>query len=59
MNEKCLLIELKKAGLNAVSQKQIEVYYDDQIVGQFTCDIIVEGEVIIELKSVRNIIKEH
>ena len=27
--EKCLLIELKKAGLKAESQEKIQVYYDD------------------------------
>jgi len=57
--EKCLLIELHKAGLNAESQKPITVYYEDEIVGQFVADIIVNDAIIIELKSVRRIIKAH
>ena len=57
--EKCLLIELHKAGLNAESQKPITVYYVDEIVGQFVADIIVNDAIILELKSVRKIIKAH
>ena len=57
--EKCLLIELRKAGLNAESQKAITVYYEDKIVGEFVADIIVDDTIILELKSVRRIIKAH
>ena len=57
--EKCLLIELRKAGLNAESQKPITVYYDGKIVGEFVADIIVDDTIILELKSVRRITKAH
>ena len=57
--EKCLLIELRKAGLDAESQKPITVYYEDEIVGEFVADIIVNDTIILELKSVRRIIKAH
>ena len=40
--EKCLLIELKKEGLQAESQKAIIVEYENEIVGHFTADILVE-----------------
>ena len=57
--EKCLLIELRKAGLSAVSQKPITVFYDNEVVGEFVADIIVEDTIILELKSVRRIIQAH
>ena len=57
--EKCMLIELRKAKLNAESQKPITVYYENEIVGQFVADIIVNDVIVLELKSVRRIIKEH
>ena len=57
--EKCLLIELRKAGLYTGSQKPITVYYDDEIVGEFVADIIVNDTIILELKSVRRVIKAH
>ena len=57
--EKCMLIELRKAGLNAESQKPITVYYEDEVAGEFVADIIVNDTVILELKSVSRIIKAH
>ena len=57
--EKCLLIELRKAGLNTESQKPITVYYESEIVGEFVADIIVNDAIILELRSVRRIIKAH
>ena len=57
--EKCLLIELRKAGLQAESQKPIIVKYENEIVGEFKADVIVEDTVILELKLVRQIMQAH
>ncbi len=57
--EKCMLIELRKQDLTAEAQKPITVYYESEIVGEFVADIIVNDTVILELKSVREIIKAH
>jgi GxxExxY protein len=57
--EKCLLIELRKEGLNVESQKSITVYYENEIVGEFIADVIVNDTIILELKSVRQIINAH
>ena len=57
--EKCLLIELQRAGLKAESQKPIKVSYENEVVGEFVADIIVEDVIILELKSVSGINKIH
>jgi GxxExxY protein len=57
--EKCLLIELHKSGLNAESQKPLTVFYENEIVGKFVVDMIINDTVILELKSVRKIIDAH
>jgi len=57
--EKCMLIELAKAGLNAAAQTPITVTYDEQVVGQFVADILVEGTIIVELKSARELALAH
>lgn len=57
--ERCLMIELRKAGLEAQSQTPIEVRYEGEIVGEYVADIVVENKIIIELKSVRNLILAH
>ena len=49
--EKALMIELQKMGLHCNRQYPIDVYYDNQIVGKYYADIIVNELVIIELKA--------
>ena len=57
--EKCLLIELRKTELQVESQKAITVSYEDEIVGEFKADIVVDDTVIVELKSVEQIVQAH
>ena len=57
--ENALVLELRKLGLKVEQQKRIPVYYDGQVVGEYFADIVVNGIVIIELKAVRQLLKEH
>ena len=57
--EKCMLIELAGIGLNVETQKRLKVFYQNQIVGDFVADVIVNDTVIVELKSVSKIVKAH
>ncbi len=54
-----LFLELKDKGLKCETEKAINVYYNERIVGVFYADIIVEDKVILELKAVESICKEH
>ena len=40
-------------------QKQVKVYYGENIVGEYFADIIVNGCLIIELKAKEVLIEEH
>ncbi len=57
--EKCLMIELRKKGIKTESQAAIVVRYDDEVVGAFVADIVVEGTIVVELKSVRRMALSH
>lgn len=57
--ENALLIELNKRGLKVESQVPIKVRYKGGIVGEYLADIIVEGKVLVELKTVENLDKVH
>jgi GxxExxY protein len=50
--ENALLVELRKRGLKAESQVPIRIQYKAQLVGDYLADIVVEDEVILELKAV-------
>ena len=57
--KKCMLIELCRADLEAEAEKPITVYYENEVVGEFIADIIVNDTIILELKSIRRIIRAH
>ncbi len=48
---KALGHELRKTGMSVICEKPITVYYDDVIVGEFSADMLVENQVLIELKA--------
>lgn len=57
--ENALLIELKRRGLKVKNQVPISVSYKGEVVGAYTADLLVEENVIVELKTVENLDKVH
>jgi len=57
--EKALSIELKKLGITHLLQAPIKVFYDDQVVGDFVCDLLVDGCLVVELKAVQKLSTAH
>ena len=50
--ENALAHELRKNGLRVVQQHPVPVWYDGALVGDFYADLLVDEEVLIELKAV-------
>ena len=57
--QRCLAIELSKAGLNFIREQEQILYYEGQEVGTRRVDFIVEGKIIVELKAVINLEDVH
>ena len=53
------MIELSSQGLSVENQVPLKVSYKEQIVGEYFTDLLVEGRVIIEIRAVTNLLKEH
>ena len=51
--ENALTLELRKNGLKVKQQHSIKVRYDGAVVGEFAADLLVEEQVIIELKAAK------
>jgi GxxExxY protein len=56
---KALLIELKNNGYKIDSEKKLNVYYKNEIVGEYIPDIIINDSVIVELKCVEYLTDIH
>lgn len=57
--ENAMMHELSRAGLHAVQQFPTPVWYDGVIVGDYIADILVEGCVLVEIKSCRALDDAH
>ena len=57
--QNAMYFELKARGLKVESQKEIKVYFKQQLVGEYYSDLIVENKVIIELKATEVLMNAH
>ena len=57
--EKAMLIALSDVGLSAQSQQAITVLFRNKNVGNFYADLLVEGKVLVELKTVKSLVPQH
>jgi len=49
---KSLFIELSKRGYHVEIERPINIRYDNQLVGEFFADLLVEDKVVVEVKAV-------
>ena len=57
--ENAMVIELGKFGCSLEQQKKIGVYYEEQEVGDYYADFIVDNIIIVELKAAATLVEEH
>ena len=57
--EDAMCIELEERNLRFVRQKHVDVTYKGRDIGDLYADIVVENEVILELKSVQSLNRVH
>ncbi|HCJ66991.1 MAG TPA: GxxExxY protein [Elusimicrobia bacterium] len=57
--ERAFAYELKKQGINFIQQKVIRVKYGELELGDQRVDFLTEDEIIVEMKSVSQIIELH
>jgi GxxExxY protein len=51
--ENALAHELRKAGLRVCQKQSVVTCYDGKIVGDYTADLLVQDDVLIELKAAK------
>lgn len=57
--ENSTAIAARKLGLTVVQQMPIVVHFDDEVVGEYSADLLVNDLVIVELKAVKSLADEH
>lgn len=57
--ENAMMILLKKKGIRAESQMPIKIKFESEIIGEYIADVLVDDEIILELKAVKKIHEKH
>lgn len=57
--ENAMCLELDRSGISVRQQAPIPVTYRGQVVGDFAADLLIDDRLVVELKAVQQIIKEH
>lgn len=57
--QRCLAIELERAGLNFAREIEQDIFYDEIKVGTRRADFIVENDIVVELKALINLEDVH
>jgi GxxExxY protein len=57
--ENALYIRLNNQGLKTKQQYPINVFFENELVGEYCADLIVEDKVIVELKAIQELTKIH
>ena len=57
--ENALKIELGKLNIDARQQQQLQVWYEGHAVGSYYPDLWIQDQLIIEVKAVHNLSKQH
>lgn len=57
--QNAMYFELKAQGYKVEAQKQIKVYFRNQLVGEFYADLLIENTIIVELKACEYLISSH
>ena len=57
--QNAMAIELRRLGLDVTQEARIVVYYGDEVVGEYSADLLVADAVIVELKAVKRLLPEH
>jgi GxxExxY protein len=57
--ENALAIEIRAAGLTVVQQYGVTVHYNGVVIGDYFPDLLVEDELLVELKTVKELDDAH
>jgi GxxExxY protein len=56
---RALLVELEESGLLVESEKEVAVHFKGREIGVHRLDLLVENEIIVELKAVEELTRHH
>jgi len=57
--ENAMMVEFKKEGMTVLPQSAIRVFYENEVVGEYFTDMLVDNKVIVEIKAAKSLAAEN
>jgi len=57
--ENAMMVEFKKEGMTVLPQSAIRVFYENEVVGEYFADMLVDNKVIVEIKAAKSLAAEN
>ena len=57
--ENAMFIEIGENNLVVFKQHPLQVFYNDKVIGDYFADLLVENEVVVEIKAVKELNEIH
>lgn len=57
--QNAIALELRRTGLRVEQERPISVFYEDELVGAFMADLLINDTLIIETKAIQALAKAH
>ncbi len=54
--ENAMMLEFAREGISTFPQSAIKVFYENEAVGEYFADILVDNKVIVEIKAAKNLV---
>jgi GxxExxY protein len=54
-----MVIECSKEDIPVTAQSPIIVFYENEVIGEYYADLLVDNKVIVEIKATKSLAREH
>lgn len=57
--QEAMAISLRQSGRTVTKEAPLEVYFKNQVIGEYYADLVVEDSVLLELKVTKTLLDKH
>lgn len=57
--ENAMVLALRKLGLTVLQQAAVDVRYQNQVVGEYRVDLLVDARILVEIKATSSLASNH
>lgn len=57
--ENAMMVEFKREGISILPQSPLRVFYENEVLGEYFADMLIDNKVIVEIKAAKSLAAEN